>query len=539
MTAGLPSPRSGSDVLLDVLLDEGITRVFGNPGTTELPLIAAMNRRTDIGYVLALHEGTAVAMADGYAQAASGFGNGMGQLVNARANHSPLVVTAGQQDRRHLIREPMLSGDLVAMARPLSKWAAEVASLDDLPTMLRRAIHDARSHPMGPVFLSLPLDVMEEIGEPRDPGRSTYDERPLGGSLPELAAILTACAPEEIAIVLDDEVASSKAVPGAVELAEALGAAVFGAPAHGRTVFPTSHALWRGALGVSQAAIARSLRPFRVALFIGEKPFLTLHYTPDEAVPDGVEFLQISPSPTGVGQYQKTRLSVVGDLARTLGALVPLVRSRADSRAVADALAVAASRRAKEAGHFDRIAGERAERRPCHPMGAVWAALAAMPADSFVVDEAVTAGPYVRGLHSTGHDRYFSSRGGGLGWAMPAAVGVSLATGAPVLCVVGDGAAMYAVQALWTAAHERVPVVFVVLKNREYLILKRFLRDQKMVGDEATPVLDLTDPEVDYVGLAQAMGVPAVQVTSASELGAEVKRGWGAAGPRLIEIIVG
>ncbi|GMA79106.1 hypothetical protein GCM10025880_55230 [Methylorubrum aminovorans] len=186
--------RRGAEVLVEVLRSEGVRYIFGNPGTTELPLIDALTEATDIAYVLALQEASAVAMADGYAQAArrpgflnlhtaGGLGHGMGNLLNAQISGTPLVVTAGQQDSRHVITDPLLFGDLAAIAAPTVKWAREVTNADQLPVLLRRAFHDAAAAPSGPVFLSLPMDVMEArtaapLGE-----ISTIDHRAVAGSL--------------------------------------------------------------------------------------------------------------------------------------------------------------------------------------------------------------------------------------------------------------------------------------------------------------------------------------------------------------------
>src|SRR3954468_19381001 len=200
------SPRRGAGVLLEILRSEGVEYIFGNPGTTELPLIDALLEAPDIRYILALQEASAVAMADGYAQAArkpgfinlhtaGGLGHGMGNLLNASVSQTPLVVTAGQQDSRHTITDPLLFGDLVAIARPAVKWAHEVAHADQLPVLVRRAFNDAKAAPTGPVFLSLPMDVMEEMSAVGIAEPSVIDRRPIAGSLDQLAAHLAAITP--------------------------------------------------------------------------------------------------------------------------------------------------------------------------------------------------------------------------------------------------------------------------------------------------------------------------------------------------------
>src|SRR5438477_5211355 len=239
----------GRDVLLEVLATEGVVDVFGNPGTTELPLMEALTGRPDIHYVLALQEASAVAMADGYAQVtgrpaflnlhtSAGLGNAVGNLTNAQANATPLVVTAGQQDRRHIVADPLLAGDLVGLARPVAKWAHEVRTVGELGTILRRAFHDSASPPAGPVFVSIPMDILdEEAGEPA-PAPSIIERGVVAGRLDELADLLAGAERERLAIVARDEVSASGGMDALAALAEALGVRVHGSPLHSTTVFP-------------------------------------------------------------------------------------------------------------------------------------------------------------------------------------------------------------------------------------------------------------------------------------------------------------
>jgi benzoylformate decarboxylase len=214
--------RRGAGVLLEVLRSEGARYVFGNPGTTELPLIDALVDATDISYVWALQEASAVAMADGYAQAAGrpgvlnlhtagGLGHGLGNLLNANVSGTPLVVTAGQQDSRHVVTDPLLYGDLVSIATPAVKWAREVIHPDQIPILVRRAFHDSQTAPTGPVFLSLPMDVMEEMTTVDIGEVSTIDRSAVAGSLDRLAVHLAAIPPGKLAIIAGDEISASNA----------------------------------------------------------------------------------------------------------------------------------------------------------------------------------------------------------------------------------------------------------------------------------------------------------------------------------------
>jgi benzoylformate decarboxylase len=539
------------DVLLEVLRTERVTHLFGNPGSTELPLIDALAEADDLHYVLGLQEATVVGMADGYAQAtgrpafvnlhtSAGLGNAVGNLTNARANRSPLVVTAGQQDYRHIATDPLLSGPLVELAGGAVKWAHEVRTAGELGTILRRAFHDAAAPPAGPVFAALPMDLLDQDASGGAPLASTIYAAGVAGGLEELADLLCGPGTGRVGIVVGDAVAASGALAAAVSLAEALGAPVHGSPLHGQGVFPPAHPLWQGMLNPAAAAIRSVLEAYDRVLLVGEQAFVVYPYTPGPAVPPEVELLHLSPDPGQLGRVWPVRLGVAGDPKASLDALLPLVLARADAGAAADALATARSRRATEIEQLEATALGRYGPAPMDPMAAAHALVRAVPPDSLVVDEAITTGVYVRGFHHwTEPGRYFFCTGGGLGWGMPAACGVSLAHGgAPVLCVVGDGSAMYSPQALWTAAAEGLPVVFAVVNNRQYKILKGYLarmdgasaRTGRFVG------MDLTDPPIDYVALATSMAVDATRVDHAADVSDAVQAALASGRPHLLEL---
>lgn len=539
------------DVLLEVLRTEGVTHLFGNPGSTELPLIDALADADDLHYVLGLQEATVVGMADGYAQAtgrpafvnlhtSAGLGNAIGNLTNARANRAPLVVTAGQQDYRHIASDPLLSGPLVELAGGAVKWAHEVRTAEELGTIVRRAFHDAAVAPAGPVFASLPMDLLDADAGSGVPPGSVMRTRATPEGLDELAELLGQPAVGRVALVAGDAVAASGAVAAMVALAETLGAPVFGAPLHGRGVFPPAHPLWRGMLNPSAVAIHAALEGYDRVLLVGEQAFMVYPYTPGPAVPPTVELLHLSPDPAQLGRAWPVRLGLAGDPRRCLEALLPLVHSRVDTGAAHEALDAAADRRQGEIAALEATAAGRYGPSPMDPMAAAHALVRALPPDSMVVDEAITTGVYVRGFHHwTEPGRYFFCTGGGLGWGMPAACGVSLAHGrAPVLCVVGDGSAMYSPQALWTAAHEQLPVVFAVVNNRQYKILKGYLarmdgtaaRTGRFVG------MDLDDPPVDYVALAASMAVDATRIDHANDVGDALRGALETGRPHVLEL---
>jgi benzoylformate decarboxylase len=544
--------RRGVDVLLDVLESERVVHLFGNPGTTELPLIDALAERPEFDYVLSLQEATVVAMADGYAQAtgrpafvnlhtSAGLGNAIGNLTNARANGTPLVVTAGNADRRHLVADPLLSGDLVGLARGTVKWGHETRHPEELGTIVRRAFRDAATPPGGPVFVSMPCDVLEAPTAAVAPPLSPIARASVAGGLDELASLLASVPPAEVALVAGEEVASSRAVAEMVVLAETLGCAVWGAPLYSALVFPPGHPQWAGALPPRADAIRASLAPYRVVFQVGGQAFLVYPYADGSPLPDHTALVHLSADPLAPGHTHPVRLGLVGDPPATLAALLPLLAARVDADAVASARQEMAAHSASATAKFEELAESRYGVSPMHPMAAVHALLRALPPDSTVVDEAITAGSYVRGMHRPASPgTYFFCRGGGLGWGMPAAVGVSLArSGEPVLCVVGDGSAMYSPQALWTAASRQLPVLFAIVNNREYAILKQNLPPHGASARSGRTVgLDIDGPPIDYVALARAMGVPALTVEKAPDIGDAVRSAWHSGGPFVLELPV-
>jgi benzoylformate decarboxylase len=544
-------PR-GSDILLEALATEDVRYVFGNPGTTELPLVDALARGGDLPqYVLALQEATAVAMADAYARltrrpsfvnlhTVAGLANGLGNLTNAVGAGTPMVITAGQQDRKHLIGEPLLSGDLVGLAQSLVKWSHEVRTLGELGTALRRAFRIAASPPTGAVFLSLPMDILEEEGEATLPARSAVDAAPLAGSLDALAELLATA--ERPGIVVGNELAWADGLDEAVALAEALGAPVHGQALNSLLVFPPSHPLWRGPLPPDAGGINQALAAYDRVLVLGANAFLVYPYAPANAVPDGVELLQVHPDPAQLGRTHAVRLGVVGDPARTAAELARLVGDRVPAERRERALAESEQWREGMAMRLMEQVMNGRERQPLAPAAAVFGVLSQLPDDAILVDEAITASLFTRAFHrGTDAMSYLWSGAGALGWGMPAALGAKLA--APertTVCIVGDGSTMYAPQALWTAARYGLDVLFVVLDNSEYRILKRGL--DLMEGESArsgTYVgMDLGDPGLDFVALAASMGVTGRSVDGADELESAVGEALQAGAPRLVHVPV-
>jgi len=550
------SPRRGASLLLEILESEGVKYIFGNPGTTELALIDALLEAPSIRYILALPEASAVAMAEGYAQAtrspgfinlhtAGGLGHGMGNLLNASVSQTPLVVTAGQQDSRHTITDPLLFGDLVTIAKPAVKWAHEVAHADQLPVLVRRAFNDAMAAPTGPVFLSLPMDVMEEMSSVGSGEPSVIDRRPIAGSLQTLAGYLTEITSGRLLIIAGDEVHFSHAAAEVALLAETLGAPVFCSSWPSHIPFPTSHPLWSGKMPHNGSEIAALLSDYDAVFALGGKSLITVLYTEGSAVPRGCMVFQMTADVRDLGRTYSTKLSVVGDIRDSLRVLNPLVQSAAAPTAAARAALVrqAGERQQTQRASMEASATSQWDEPIITPLVAARETIRAIGPDIAIVDEAVATSEYVRGfLKSPSSLQYSFARGGALGWGMPAAVGASLGLDRqPVVSLVGDGAALYSPQALWTAAHEETPVTFVVMNNREYNVLKNFMRSRQGYVSARTNrfiAMDIDRPAIDYQALAHAMGVPARRIEKASDIAPAIEAGIASGKPNLLEIVI-
>ncbi len=495
-----------------------------------------------------------VAMADGYAQGsgrpgfvnlhtAGGLGHGMGNLLNAQVSGTPLVITAGQQDSRHALMDPLLFGDLVAIAAPSVKWAHEVTRADQLPVLVRRAFHDCKAAPSGPVFLSLPMDMMEEQTSIGIAHRSTIDKRAVAGSLPRLAELLASFAPGRLALIAGDEVWTGGATREVVALAEALGAPVYGSswPAH--LPFPTAHPLWSGNLPTRASEIAAELGRFDGVFALGGKSLITILYTEGSAVPAGCRVFQLSSDVRDLGRSYDTELSVLGDIRSSLDVLLPALAGVA--RAPAVHAAITERQAAREGRHraIESKADMELAGPGISPLVAAREVLRAVGPRVPIVDESIATSGHLRSLlHDEVARPYAFLRGGALGWGLPAAAGYSLGVGRePVVCLVGDGAALYSPQALWTLAHEQLPVTVVVMNNLEYNVLKNYMKAQTHYLSAATNrflAMDLVDPAIDYGALARSMGVPARRVERAGDIAAAVEAGIASGAPNLIEVMI-
>jgi benzoylformate decarboxylase len=516
------------EVTYDLMRALGMTTVFGNPGSTEETFL--QDFPDDFTYVLGLQEAAAIGMADGFVQTtgraalvnlhtAPGVGNAMGGLVTAWHGRAPLVITAGQQVRPMLAVEPWLVNvEAVELPKPYVKWSYEPARAEDVPGAIERAYHTAMQAPMGPVFVSIPMDDWGVPAAPRPARSVSYRTAPDPARLAPLAAALGDSA--RPALVLGAAVDRAGAWDAAVALAERTRAAVYGAPAAERVSFPEDHPLFQGNLPPAIAPLAARLREHDLVVAIGAPVFRYYPHLPGPHLHAETELFHLTEDPNEAARAP-VGSAVVGDVGLALERLVELVP------------------RAERAAPPPR---QRPAPPPAtDPITAAYAMYAfgrALPEGAVAVNESASN---AREFHAyvpiTRPGGYHRTASGALGFGLPAAVGMQLARPErPVACILGDGAFMYAPQALWTAAQLRLPVVTVVLRNGHYAILKAFAAFER-VG-ERVPGLEI--PDLDIVQLARGHGCEGRRVQRAADLEDALRAAfadaWRSKAPIVVEV---
>jgi len=527
----MPSVR---ETTFDLFRAHGMTTIFGNPGSTELPMLKQFP--DDFRYILGLQELVVVGMADGYAQAsgltthvnlhtAPGVGNAVGGISNALANKSPLLVTAGQQVRAQVTMEANLTNrDAVIGPQPYVKWAHEPLRAVDVPLALGRAIHHASLPPRGPAFVSIPMDDWD-VDASADIDKNALARTVSGRAMPNPEAL------EELAralegassplLVAGPDIDASGGWDAAVALAEKQRLAVWATPAPGggRLGFPEDHAQFQGILPPAIGPASETLKGHDLVLVVGTSVFPYYPYIPGELLPDGTSLVQITCDPAEAARAPMGR-AIVGDVGLALARLLELVG------------------RSQRPAPSERPApGPLPESDPISGSEAMAALAEVWPQDGIAVVETPSSTVALRNrLRLSRPGSYYFSASGGLGFGISAAVGVQLAQpDRPVVCVLGEGSAQYGITALWTAAAYRVPVTFVVLRNEEYMILKWFSELEQAGG---APGLDL--PGLDVASVAEAYGVPSVEVEEGGEELVSALREAIAVqdGPRLVQVPV-
>lgn len=510
----------------DLLRAFGIDKVFGNPGSTELPFLS--DWPDDIDYVLALQEASAVAMADGYAQAkrnagfvnlhsAAGVGNALGNIYNAYRNQTPLVITAGQQARSIMPLHPFLYAERASeFPRPYVKYSVEPARAEDVPAAIARAYYVAMQPPCGPTFVSVPIDDWAHPAAGIIGARKVSRELgPDRQAMQELAAALAAA--KNPALVVGPGVDRAGAVELMVKVAEKAKTAVWASPFSARCSFPERHPQFSGFLHASPAQLSDALNAHDLVVVIGA-PVFTFHVEGHAPIFDGTTALYQLTDDPDAASITPVGTSIIATMTAALTTLLELLPE------------------IKRATPQGRPAPEAPKPADPIPVDYLLHTLSnAMPEDAALVEEAPSHRPAMQKfMPMRGQDSFYTMASGGLGYSLPASVGMAL--GRPqrrTVCLIGDGSAMYSIQALWTAAQRKLPLTIVVINNSGYGAMRSF---SQVMQVRNVPGLDL--PGLDFVKLAEGMGCDAVRVTKASELASALSRSLGHGGASLVEVMV-
>jgi benzoylformate decarboxylase len=513
------------DATLDLLRAFGIKKVFGNPGSTELPLLS--DWPDDIDYVLGLQEASVVGMADGYAQAtrnagfvnlhsAAGVGNALGNIYTAHRNQTPLVITAGQQARSILPLQAFLYAERAAeFPRPYVKFSVEPARAEDVPAAIARAYYVAMQPPCGPTFVSVPID---DWTHPVQPIVARTVSREIGPDADAIQALVAALsASKKPALVIGPGVDRAGAVDLMVQVAERARATVWVSPFSARCSFPERHPQFAGFLHASPGQLSDALRDHDLVVVIGA-PVFTFHVEGHASIFDGdTAIFQITDDPTAAA-VTPVGTSIIATMKPALAKLLELLP---------------ATKRVAPAGRTPLPAPKAADPIPAAYL--MHALSETMPHGAALVEEAPSHRPTMQTfLPMPGQDSFYTMASGGLGHGLPASVGIALANpDRRTACLIGDGSAMYSIQALWTAAQRKLPLTIVVINNSGYGAMRSF---SQVMQVRKVPGLDL--PGLDFVKIAEGMGCDAVRVSKAAELAPALTRAFAGSGTGLIEVIV-
>jgi thiamine pyrophosphate-dependent acetolactate synthase large subunit-like protein len=550
--------KTGRSAIIEQFLADGMDHMFGNPGTVEQGFLDAMVDYPAMRYVLTLQETIAVLMGDGYARArrkpalvqihsTPGLGNAIGAMYQAYRGHSPLVVIGGDAGLRYAPMEAQMFGDLVGMARPVTKWSTMVMDPSSLLRTIRRAVKVASTPPMGPVYVCLPADVLDQpayetVRPSSIPSTATAPRADWTDSA--AAALAGASRPM---ILMGDGVAWSGAQEELARVAELLGAEVWGADS-GELNMSYSHPLYQGQTGhMFGASSLPTMRRGDVILIVGTYvlpevfPELGDIFAPDATI------IHIDLDPYAIAKNHRVDMGVVADPQLTLAALAAALQLR-----IGDAQRAAAESRARE------LAEAGAEKRrgqletdaavkdtvPMHFSTFAAELARQVPEDVIVFDEALTSSPdLTRHLTPTLPGHYFQTRGGSLGVGFPGAIGVQFANpGKTVIGFSGDGGSMYTIQALWTAARHKLPTKFVVANNGAYKLLHlnvdQFWTEQGIEKHDYPLSFDLSYPPLQFAELARGLSVDAVRVEKPWEVAPAIRQMLASPGPFLIDLVL-
>ena len=549
----MPSQIQGRHAFLQTLRSEGVRYIFGNPGTSEAPMMSVIHEYPDLEYLMVVQEGVAVGMADAYARATgevgfvslhidNGLANGFSLMIDQKRTGSPVVITAGNKDIRHMAAG---RSDLADMAAPFAKWSAEITHAEQIPSVMRRAFQEARTPPTGPVFVAVTTNAFDDIAEiDISPSIPLYaDPLPEPNAIDDAAGILAAS--QNPLLVVGDRVFAAGAAKAAAELAETLGARAFGA-AGGHQNFPTDNELWCGALSFRTQEGRDAIQNADVVLAVGCAAFEDFFYQSGNFVPTGTKLIHIDINSGEIGKKEPTDVGIWASPKHALPQLNEAVRSRMDEGAVEAAnlrrANIAQNNRAKAAA-FEELAASGWDRTPIPPASFGKALGDAIPKNATVFNDSISSMAMVNaGIAHRSDLNVVGARGGAIGWGMGATMGLAVAQpDNPTIGIVGDGSAMMTVQGLWTAVNYGIPATYVICNNAQYRILKVNMNVYHEMNDLPPPeiynAMDFPTP-FDFKAQAEAYGAFGVRVEHADDIEPAIKEAVASGGPAVVDVIL-
>ena len=544
---------TGRSAFLEILKDEGVTHLFGNPGTTELPIMHALKDFPEIKYILGLQESIVVAMADGYSRAtgklsacnvhvAPGLGNAMGAIYNAKFVGSPIIITAGQQEQGHGLMEPMLYGPLVRMAEPLVKWATEVTRLEDLPRIMRRAAKIALSPPTGPVFISLPGDILNTEAK-IDLGKSsriidTY--KPNHDTIELIANKITKH--KNPVIIAGHEVATSNAFTEISSFAEITGSAVYQQTVPHGSHYPSEHIAFMGTLPRLQKPTKKILGNYDLLICIGCDGLRMSVWSEIEPLPPKMAIIHIGLDDWQIGKNYYTELGIIGNVKTTLNDLNLFLTNTLTPKYVKQAnnnlKIISKNNWTAKRKNLSLKTLDDKFKKPITPNWLMMNLTNNLSKNNIVVEEGlVSTRSLLNYLPYKNNKDFYGLASGGIGWAVSGAIGISLANPKKtIIAIIGDGSSMYGIQSLWSAAHYKLPIIYIIANNQSYRIIKErleaFHKNTNFVG------MDFNKPKIDFLKLANSLGIKSETIDKPQTLDAVFNRVFKYKKPYLLNVMV-
>ena len=541
----------GKHALLQMFVAEGVNYVFGNPGTSETPMMTILPEYKDLDYILVLQEGVAVGMAEGYGRSTgtvplvslhidNGMANGLSLMIDQLRSGTPMVMTAGNKDIRKL--GPGRS-DLAELARPFAKWSAEITHAGQVPSVIRRAFQEAKTSPTGPVFVGMSANAFDDVADVNiQPSTDVVQNSSTDPNTLEEVCDLLSTSSKPIMIIGDRLNGANQA---AVKLAETAGIPVYG---HGsfEVNFPATHPLWQGNLSVRNPDAVKAIRSADLIIAAGCTVFDDFFYQAEDIIPKSAKLVHIDSDPSSVGKSEPSDIAILAAPSEVITQLAESVSyeftgTKAEEAALRVKGAASVSSARREA--FAKSAMKQRNMSPMSPSTFAATFADALPSDATVFNDGISTGGLIfEAMSPDERGSYYAIRGGAIGWGMGATMGVQLGQpDRPVVGVMGDGTAIMTIQALWTAANSNIPAVFVICNNRSYRILKLnsnvYHRMQGLQTPESYVASDFDLP-LDFKSQADAYGVEGVRVETPDELTAQIQRGCELNKPLVIDAVI-